>query len=146
VLDSCLINPRATCCSCLPTMESPTTSAAALKLEIERLSGIVPVPLCVCLLCFIQSTSGAIDRHKSSESSQHSTGFRPRSNIYVNPNYKPPSRPSAVSSRQPVVKTTTEDTIRKRDIVLGGVAFESSRRSLVRKDCARFFITLEIFL
>ena len=75
---------------------------------------------------------GAIDRHKSGAS------YKPpsRTNVYVNPNYKPPSRSTQVPSRpapyhRPApIKNTGE----KRDVVLNGVAFQTSGRSLVRKD------------
>ena len=77
--------------------------------------------------------SGAIDRHKSGAS------YKPpsRTNVYVNPNYKPsphstqvPPRPAPYHRPAPI-KNTGE----KRDVVLNGVAFQSSARSLVRKDC-----------
>ncbi|KAF9785077.1 hypothetical protein BJ322DRAFT_1061198 [Thelephora terrestris] len=94
-------------------MDPASTSAAALKLEIAKLSG-------------------AIDRHKSG------APYKPpsRTNVYVNPNYKPSSRPNQVQPRpapyhRPApIKNTGE----KRDVVLNGVAFQSSGRSLVRKD------------
>jgi len=106
-------------------------SAAALKLEIAKLSGK-----------FTQGELrrnwldeiglGAIDRHKSEAS------YKPpsRTNVYVNPNYKPPPRSTQVPPRpapyhRPApIKNTGE----KRDVVLNGVAFQSSGRSLVRKD------------
>lgn len=74
---------------------------------------------------------GAIDRHKSGDHKPPS-----RTNVYVNPNYKPSSRSTQVPTRpapyhRPVpIKNTGE----KRDVVLNGVAFQSSGRSLVRKD------------
>ena len=79
-----------------------------------------------------QTGLGAIDRHKSAAS------YKPpsRTNVYVNPNYKPPPRSTQVPSRpapypRPApIKNTGE----KRDVVLNGVAFQSSGRSLVRKD------------
>jgi hypothetical protein len=86
-----------------------------------------------------------------------------RSNVYVNPNYKPATkytRPAATSktdmatdsfgvgqlstsstsyagaSPAPAAGTVIPTSVdaQKREIVLGGVAFESSGRSLVRKD------------
>ena len=75
---------------------------------------------------------GAIDRHKSGASLKPPS----RTNVYVNPNYKHPSRSNQVPSRpapyhRPApIKNTGE----KRDVVLNGVAFQSSARSLVRKD------------
>ncbi|OSD02950.1 hypothetical protein PYCCODRAFT_1409817 [Trametes coccinea BRFM310] len=108
-------------------MDTPSTSAAALKLEIERLKG-------------------AINRHKSGESTAPprpagppAPVARPRSNVYVNPNYKPPVkvvRPPvpAPSLPKPAPRPPVSLPTEKRDVVIGGVAFESSGRSLVRKD------------
>lgn len=77
-----------------------------------------------------------------------------RSNKYVNPNYQAPNkfgRPgiaSAPNAATPVAVSSESGTLdpqigqpppvipgQKKDVVLGGVAFESSGRSLVRKDC-----------
>ena len=84
-----------------------------------------------------------------------------RSNKYVNPNYQPPNkyvRPdvntgsviaSTPSAAAAIVEAGSESGIlvpqisqpppvipgQKKEVVLGGVAFESSGRSLVRKDC-----------
>ncbi|KAI9066982.1 hypothetical protein FKP32DRAFT_1589095 [Trametes sanguinea] len=108
-------------------MDNPSTSAAALKLEIERLKG-------------------AINRHKSGEptapprpAGPPAPAARPRSNVYVNPNYKPPAmivRPtvSAPVQPRPAPRPPVSLPQEKRDVVIGGVAFESSGRSLVRKD------------
>lgn len=75
---------------------------------------------------------GAIDRHKSEASHKPPS----RTNVYVNPNYKPspplnqvPPRPAPYYRPVPI-KNTGE----RRDVVLNGVAFQSSGRSLVRKD------------
>ena len=75
---------------------------------------------------------GAIDRHKSGVSQKPPS----RTNVYVNPNYKPPSRSNQVPPRpapyhRPV---PIKDTGEKRDVVINGVEFKSSSRSLVRKD------------
>ena len=126
-------------------MDSASTSAAALKLEIARLSGKSTQENCEKLLDEI--VSGAIDRHKSGAS------YKPpsRTNVYVNPNYKPPPRSTQVPPRpapyhRPApIKNTGE----KRDVVLNGVAFQSSGRSLVRKDreytfCKRGLLVLLI--
>ncbi|KAH7927350.1 hypothetical protein BV22DRAFT_1061230 [Leucogyrophana mollusca] len=106
-------------------MASPSTSEAALKLEIARLTG-------------------AINRHKST---QHSTGptTYQRSNTYVNPSYKPststivktqvPFRPHSARYTRPVATNKPLAVPGPaRDVVIGGVTFESSGRSLVRKD------------
>ncbi|KAH7914596.1 hypothetical protein BJ138DRAFT_346700 [Hygrophoropsis aurantiaca] len=105
-----------------------STSEAALKLEIARLTG-------------------AINRHKSTQYPAEQPKTNGRSNTYVNPNYKPPTsttvktqapfkftqryiRPSSASSSLAAPGPS-------RDVVIGGVTFESSGRSLVRKDLPR---------
>jgi len=73
--------------------------------------------------------------------------------MYVNPNYKPankyvrpgldtagPSLPASMdatmssSSEMPGTAVSQPVSEQKKEVVLGGVAFESSGRSLVRKD------------
>ncbi|KAF9645872.1 hypothetical protein BDM02DRAFT_3189333 [Thelephora ganbajun] len=92
-------------------------SAAALKLEIARLSG--------------KFAHRAIDRHKSGAYKPHS-----RTNVYVNPNYNPPPRSTQVPTRSAPYHRPApiKDTGEKRDVVLNGIAFQSSGRSLVRRD------------
>ncbi|KAH9940919.1 uncharacterized protein BXZ73DRAFT_42563 [Epithele typhae] len=118
-------------------MTTPGSSAAALKLEIERLKG-------------------AINQHKTGAASVRppvpATSARPRANVYVNPNYKPPlqtsyPQPAANSAPRPVprpaprsVPSSTQD---KRDVVIDGIAFESSGRSLVRKDLPKPVVTFK---
>ncbi|KIP08826.1 hypothetical protein PHLGIDRAFT_103840 [Phlebiopsis gigantea 11061_1 CR5-6] len=104
-------------------MDGPSTSAAALKEEIARLTG-------------------AINRHKTTEyRPRPPTGYnpasKPRNNVYVNPNYKPPSKPASTASTPRLPPSKPSGTNDKRDVVIGGVAFESSGRSLVRKDLAQ---------
>lgn len=84
---------------------------------------------------------GAINRHKTGQTTSASgypSTTRPRNNVYVNPNYKPPSRsshPTAPVTQHPrAPETVIPPTSQKRDVVIGGIAFESSGRSLVRKD------------
>ncbi|THH21184.1 hypothetical protein EUX98_g8431 [Antrodiella citrinella] len=108
----------------------PSTSAAALKLEIARLTG-------------------AINRHKSDDPKPPRAqnlpiagASKPRSNVYVNPNYKPPSTSTSKSSflapattaLRPLTPPVVPPSTVKREVVIGGVAFQSSGRSLVRKD------------
>ncbi|KAI0077702.1 hypothetical protein K474DRAFT_1771528 [Panus rudis PR-1116 ss-1] len=101
----------------------PSTSAAALKAEIARLTG-------------------AINRRKTEETKQQAYSFnpaRPRSNVYVNPNYKPPSKsgpPSRPTTVPPQVPAKVPPTTETKEVVIGGVAFQSSGRSLVRKELA----------
>ncbi|EMD38925.1 hypothetical protein CERSUDRAFT_92961 [Gelatoporia subvermispora B] len=111
-------------------MDSPSTSAAALKLEIERLTG-------------------AINRHKTgAPTTARAPAYtaRPRNNVYVNPNYKPlsksakptPPAPQPPAQAPPSVPPTRPlSAAEKRDVVIAGVTFESSARSLVRKDLAK---------
>ncbi|KAI0343101.1 hypothetical protein BDW22DRAFT_1483973 [Trametopsis cervina] len=106
-------------------MDSASTSAAALKEEIARLTG-------------------AINMHKTSAPPRPAThpAGRPRNNVYVNPNYKPPSLappqaykpPSANVPKPHIARPAPPASTGPRDVVIGGVAFQASRRSLVRKD------------
>ncbi|KAJ7250526.1 hypothetical protein B0H12DRAFT_1202897 [Mycena haematopus] len=92
-----------------------TTDAAQIKSEIARLTA-------------------SISQHKSNSS-------------YINPNYKPPSnqytRPTPPAARPPVSLPSSTNAIsatstsQVKEVVLNGVAFESSTRSLVRKDPRR---------
>ncbi|TDL23597.1 hypothetical protein BD410DRAFT_897239 [Rickenella mellea] len=100
-----------------------TDAQAALKAEIARLSG-------------------AINLHKSKDVPQPSSSapstFR-RSNTYVNPNYKPPKpvhRPVKITKPIPTPGPSRPLPPAKvtREVVIDGLAFESSGRSLVRKD------------
>ena len=129
-------------------MDTPSTSAAALRLEIERLRGIL------CRTSHPRAVSdnvaGAINRHKTSEpvarSSVGPVTARPRNNVYVNPNYKPPvqsSKPPSVAAAapRPAPRPPTTAPKEKRDVIIDGVAFESSGRSLVRKDRKSFTIS-----
>ena len=107
-------------------------SAAALKLEIAKLSGKSAQGQ-ITESWLDETGLGAIDRHKSGGAS-----YKPpsRTNVYVNPNYKPPSRPTQVPPRPAPYHRPApiKDTGEKRDVVLNGVAFKSSGLSLVRKD------------
>ncbi|KAF9071560.1 hypothetical protein BDP27DRAFT_1418912 [Rhodocollybia butyracea] len=69
----------------------------------------------------IARLTASINMHKSTLSTRPATGYR--SNSYVNPNYKPANK----------YLSTTSTTLAK-EVVLNGVAFQSSGRSLVRKD------------
>ncbi|KII87456.1 hypothetical protein PLICRDRAFT_43093 [Plicaturopsis crispa FD-325 SS-3] len=118
-------------------MDSASTSEAALKLEIARLSG-------------------AINRHKSTAPAPR-PGYptSTRHNVYVNPNYKPANKYIRPGTSNSSTSTTPTSAIgsssqphqqaphshpapgvssEAREVVLGGVAFQSSGRSLVRKD------------
>ncbi|KAG7094077.1 hypothetical protein E1B28_007697 [Marasmius oreades] len=94
------------------------SSEAQLKSEIERLTA-------------------TINKHKSSVSTQP-TANPYRKNTYINPNLNPnntytrptpgPSKLTSAYSQPPPFST------KPKEVVLNGVAFSSSRRSLVRKD------------
>lgn len=91
---------------------------------------------------------GAINRHKSSAPTSSKTYFAGRNHSYVNPNYKPPPKPfgapkppSLKSAPQPSIASTSvaklpASTDQAREVVIDGVAFQSSGKSLVRKDRA----------
>jgi len=104
----------------ISNMTSPSTSDAALKLEIARLTASI----------------------NNAKSAQHprSNAHQPpiRSNVYVNPNYKPPSSTFRPAIPKPLSSTVPSRpspvSAEKKEVVIGGVAFESSGRSLVRKD------------
>lgn len=62
-----------------------------------------------------------------------------RGNTYVNPSYRPPP-PKAThtgpTSRTPTPQARPSSSAQPKEVVLNGVAFQSSSRSLVRKDRA----------
>ena len=128
------------------TMDTPSTSAAALKLEIERLTG---TPSLNHLKFPSDTCVGVINQRKTGGPPTRTTypaaSTYPRYNVYVNPNYKPPSRtfrppvPAVVPNPKPISKPPVSTTQETRDVIIGGVAFESSGRSLVRKDSAYSF-------
>lgn len=80
-----------------------------------------------------------IEQRKTAQTSARPNAYsatRPRSNVYINPNYKPPSRsapPPRPVARPPV--PSNPSSVAPKEVVIGGVAFQSSGRSLVRKDC-----------
>ncbi|KAJ7022126.1 hypothetical protein C8F04DRAFT_1139078 [Mycena alexandri] len=87
----------------------------------------------------IARLTASISQHKSKSATANSTRYQPpRSSTYINPNYKPPAnkyiRPPPSKpppqSRPPTASSSTQ----VKEVVLNGVAFESSNRSLVRKD------------
>lgn len=113
-------------------------SEADLKLEIERLTGEF---LRWVHTIRILTTAGAINRHKSLSQGASSSSHNSRNSKYVNPNYaksqsdntlKPPNATNFTAS-----KTRARASIKSNipeDVVIGGVTFQSSGRSLVRKD------------
>ncbi|KAF5383611.1 hypothetical protein D9615_003726 [Tricholomella constricta] len=103
-------------------MASSSTSEAHIKSEIARLTA-------------------TINQHKSVISGNpgpHRTNSR--NNTYINPNYKPSNkyvRPAFNVVQRPTAPPTPPlqpSSTEVKDVVLNGVAFESSGRSLVRKD------------
>ncbi len=146
-------------------MDSPSTSAAAMKEEIARLTGKTSPKtpfrrrechseqLLIALLEFAKGYRrrltvvfmiGAINRQKihtpgyNPRQTTFYPGGRPRNNVYVNPDYKPPLRavaPIPPAPRPPIPRPLSTHPDEKRDVVINGIAFETSGRSLVRKDC-----------
>lgn len=125
---------------CLPPSTKPPSRQRLL------VSQVISLP-CICAFLSDKDT-GAIDHYKSTKSTKSPapdpSSFR-RSNTYVNPNYKPPqapSRPLSRHSKNPTALGSSSSSDAPRptaapcDVLLGGVAFRSSGRSLVRKDRA----------
>jgi hypothetical protein len=86
--------------------------------------------------------AGAINQAKTGPPLKPTYGRPGFKNTYVNPNYKPPSRnystpvtSSALAQPRPQASAATPSTA-KKDVVISGVQFVSSGRSLVRKDSA----------
>jgi len=126
------------------------TPDAALKLEIARLTGI-------CIFCFnrclpLVKILGAINRHRSEQGPARPPHSTTRT-TYVNPSYKPPSSRAYVRAEYqaagaaPSTNSMPSTTVRPpsgpgpslsqpHDVTIDGVVFESSKRSLVRKDRA----------
>lgn len=95
---------------------------------------------------------GAINRHRSGESQAPPSSLTTR-RTYVNPSYKPPSSKAYVRPGYQASGTTSTSSSRSsttvrppsgpgpslsqpHDVTLNGIVFESSKRSLVRKDSA----------
>ncbi|KAJ6534626.1 hypothetical protein DFH09DRAFT_992991 [Mycena vulgaris] len=80
----------------------------------------------------IARLTATISQHKSANSTRP-TYQPPRSSTYVNPNYRPSTnkyiRPA---TSKPLSRPAPSTQV--KEVVLNGVAFESSNRSLVRKD------------
>jgi hypothetical protein len=116
---------------------------------------------CRCWCSFLIKVLGAINRHRSGEGQARPPHSTTRT-TYVNPSYKPPSkayvRPEYQASG---VNTTTSSrsstTVRPpsgpgpsqsspHDVTIDGVVFESSKRSLVRKDSASITFLAQPFV
>ncbi|KAJ7180975.1 hypothetical protein C8R46DRAFT_986046 [Mycena filopes] len=88
----------------------------------------------------IARLTASISQHKSKSATANPTRYQPpRSSTYINLNYKPPSnkyiRPPPTSNPPPQSRPpTASSSTTVKEVVLNGVAFESSNRSLVRKD------------
>ena len=121
------------------------TRVSALSSWINIDASALNPPSVGCSIMLI-SSAGAINRHKTIEyrprpSPTFHPGARPRNNVYVNPSYKPPSKLASTPTIPPGQPPKSAAANEKREVVIGGVAFESSGRSLVRKDCASSFPT-----
>lgn len=119
------------------------SSEAALRAEIARLTGNEIVISKAYL--HLTKTQGAINQRKyaSQVSRPPSSSFRFNgNNKYINPNYKvtPKSQrpPVVTKEKSQVANLPSTSTSRPHEVVIDGVAFQSSRRSLVRKDSAWF--------
>ncbi|KAJ7509823.1 hypothetical protein B0H11DRAFT_1961182 [Mycena galericulata] len=77
----------------------------------------------------IARLTASISQHKSA----NSTRQPPRSSTYINPSYRPPTNKYIRPAKSAVPKPPAPST-QIKEVVLNGVAFESSKRSLVRKD------------
>ncbi|KAH8108338.1 hypothetical protein DFH11DRAFT_1634500 [Phellopilus nigrolimitatus] len=91
----------------------------------------------------IARLTGAINRHKTGPPSNNTSYFG-RNSTYVNPDYKPTSKASLQSNQafqRPAASSATRlpppSVGQPREVVIDGVAFQSSGRSLVRKDLAK---------
>ncbi|KIY51920.1 hypothetical protein FISHEDRAFT_36338 [Fistulina hepatica ATCC 64428] len=85
--------------------------------------------------------AASIDQRKNATQDHQPVNSFNRTNTYVNPSYKPPSRsyvrPQSSSSRSPTQERPSvprSNSSHAKEVVIGGVAFEASSRSLVRKD------------
>lgn len=82
----------------------------------------------------------SINQRKSSLAAQHPNYGHPKSNAYMNPNYRASNkyiRPGLTPNIQALPSqsvSTSSASSNVKEVVLNGVAFESSGRSLVRKD------------
>ncbi|KAJ7864026.1 hypothetical protein B0H13DRAFT_2069845 [Mycena leptocephala] len=117
------------------------TDAAQIKSEIARLTASISQHKSKTA-----TANPTTARYPSYPPPSTSTSWPPRSSTYINPNYKPqpnkyirptsttapPSVPAAAASARPPLSTSSSGGV--KEVVLNGVAFESSTRSLVRKD------------
>ncbi|OBZ73856.1 Zinc finger CCCH domain-containing protein 3 [Grifola frondosa] len=109
----------------ITTMDNPSTSAAALKLEIARLTGML----------FIRNHSTITHLTKSR---RIGTTTPVQEQRLHQPELQAPSKPVRSINKppyQPLPRpiSAVSNTAQKRDVIIGGVAFESSGRSLVPK-------------
>uniref|UniRef100_A0A0W0G8J7 C3H1-type domain-containing protein n=1 Tax=Moniliophthora roreri TaxID=221103 RepID=A0A0W0G8J7_MONRR len=88
----------------------------------------------------IAKLQASINKHKSSDiSTQPAPAYPYRRNTYTNPNYKPNNKyirpvPAAVPGPSTLQRASSQPSYGPKEVILGGVAFSSSRSSLVRKD------------
>ncbi|KAJ7656398.1 hypothetical protein DFH06DRAFT_1473635 [Mycena polygramma] len=116
------------------------TDAASIKNEIARLTASISQH---------KAKPSAPARYPYPAPASSSSSYHPsRSSTYINPNYKPANkyiRPTssapAAARPSPSAASTSSNSINAsanpsgvKEVVLNGVAFESSTRSLVRKD------------
>ncbi|KAL1691208.1 hypothetical protein GGG16DRAFT_91677 [Schizophyllum commune] len=91
----------------------------------------------------IAKLTASINQHKTATQKPYFSGYRQtntyaRGNTYVNPNYKPPSttyvRPAPAVKPRPPPQASTSGTQEVKEVVINGVSFKSSGRTLVRSD------------
>lgn len=125
------------------TMASSSVSEAQIRSEIARLTGRFRF---VCGNPSFLIWSSATIKERKSKISEQNSGYpriNSRNNTYINPNYRPANkyiRPdnNIVQHQLPLSEFQSQvkpPSTQVKDVVINGVAFESSRRSLVRKDC-----------
>ncbi len=101
--------------------------------------------LLVCILRFLFSWlifgPANINSVKAGKTQTQDYQYSARKNNYYNPNYKPRNtyvRPAASAAPPPLPSASPSQQM--KEVVLNGVAFESSGRSLVRKDCKLYIL------
>lgn len=113
-----------------------SASEAQIKSEIARLTGTLHDSLKASESQHHDYYLASINQHKLGKST--APGLARRSNTYVNPSYKPANmyiRPNLNPVSKPPRPTQPQPpSTQVKDVVLNGIAFESSGRSLVRKD------------
>lgn len=134
-------------------MAPSSSTEAQMKSEIARLTGQQCVLFMDMISHLLKTLQATINQHKSRHLNPSTTEIPPHRNnatrnTYINPSYKPANKyirpglsiaPQKVTAPQTIAKPLSTGPLptaptEVKEVVLGGVAFESSGRSLVRKD------------